>query len=142
MSALKPEVGDRYQLEGRVGAWQIERLDVLSKLSNRFAVRKDHRAGAYLRGAHEASLTRVVALDKLLFDYSYLGNFLPPAGWTLHKCGGSYYARSPAGNVHGPEAGRRWDEALALAAARQLAGVTPTGRAGQGARAGASDSAG
>lgn len=138
MSALKPEVGDRYELEGgRIGSWQIERLGPLSKLSNRHAANKDHRPGAYLRCPHDPGRTRVVALDKLLFDYRYLGNYLPPVGWTLHLCGGSYYVRSPAGNVHGPEAGRRWDEALALEAVRRLAGVTPTGRAGQGAPAGA-----
>lgn len=133
MSALKPEVGDRFSFGS--SAWQVDTLGVLSKLSNRHAIAKDHRQGARLRDAEWPTRTRVVALDKLMFDYVYLGNFLPPAGWTLHKCGGSFYARSPAGNVYGPEAGRRWDEALALEAARRFAGVSTTGRAGQGAQA-------
>lgn len=130
MSALVPEVGDRYEAAGVVRLLQVVGLERGYK-----AAGPKSQDRARLRGVIDGQATGasgLVTLDKLAFDdkYRYLGNYLPPVGYTVHKVGAHWYLRTPAGNVHGAPAGARWTEEQALAVARADAGSRASCRAG------------
>ncbi len=99
MSAVEPRVGDRFRLNSR--EWQV--VDVGSSLVK-------------LRNLANSD-SRRTSKEALLHDrWEYLGNYALAEGYSLHKIGGTYYYKTPAGNVDGPPPGARWSEAEAIAA--------------------------
>jgi hypothetical protein len=98
VSALKPEIGDRYRLGD--DEWQVVAFEAGFKAHG---PRSDHRARLARvdggRGAKRAKLE-----DLLVGSWVYLGNFLPPPGFKAIKVGAHWYFKTPAGNVHGAPA--------------------------------------
>lgn len=117
MSALVPEVGDRYRL--REDEWQVVKLNA----QHHGPPAAKLRQGA-IGGPH-----KVVKIEALLFGaWVYLGNFLPPPGFKAIKVGPHWYFKTPAGNVHGAPAGVRWTEADVLREARAAAAADLSAR--------------
>jgi hypothetical protein len=121
VSALVPEVGDRY----KHGLCTVQVV----------AVEKTGPRGPFARLRYvpaENGAAKPVTLERLAFSdkYRYLGNYLPPASYKVLKVGAHWYVKTPAGNVHGAPAGARWTEDEALAVARADAGSRASCRAG------------
>lgn len=121
MSALVPEVGDRYEIAGR-----LVQVVAIERGYKAAGPKSEHRArlrGVDNGGQPKLSMERPIALDKLAFDtrFRFLGNYLPPDGYTLHRVGAHWYVRDRPGNVSGAGPGVRWTEEDALKYARALA---------------------
>lgn len=117
MSALVPEVGDRYEIAGRLV--QVVAIERGYKAAGPKSERRARLRGV-VNGRATGSMERPVSLEKLAFDpkFRFLGNYLPVPGYTVHAVGPHWYYRTPAGNVHGAPRGVRWTEDDALKAAR------------------------
>ena len=126
MSALAPEVGDRYRLGE--DEWQVAALEAGHKAAG---PRSEHRAQLRraVAGKLYGSIKRAGIQDLLFGAWVYLGNFLPPAGFLVRKIGAHWYYRTPAGNVHGAAQGVRWTEADVLREARAAAAAADLARA-------------
>lgn len=119
MSAVHPAIGDRFQLTKQV--WQIIELGPWHKFTTRGRADK-FEASALLRIVGPGKQTRLVTVATLLFDrWQYLGAFAVPRGYTIHKVGGHFYYRTPAGNVDGAPEGSKWTELDCIRAAHEHA---------------------